>query len=226
MAGATGPTGPAGRDGVNGVDGMDGMDGAPGPTGATGATGATGPTGPTGPAGTFTGTFSGPVTFTGPATFGASASFNAGASLGGALQTGRQPVVATHVPPSGPQVSASIVGLYCGSSAAVTGDLGGYLGAKGLCETVCGTAVAHMCTGHEAALSAQLGMLPVPAALEGQWIASGAAAHNGTATANDCVGYTSSSNTSIGSAWSLFPSLPPRPALLTCNTANRVMCCR
>lgn len=222
LNGATGPTGPAGTNGTNGINGTNG---ATGPTGATGAVGATGAIGPTGPAGTFSGTFNGATTFTGAASFQntltvtGNAALNGGASLGSLLQAGPHPVVATFG-----AVSTSIVGLYCGSyTPGSQGNLGGYRNAKIGCEVTCGVGYAHLCNAYEAALSAQLGMLPVPGGIENHWIATGVA--SGTAVA-DCAGFTSGSSMDIGSAWALFPSLPPRPVLLACNSPARVMCCR
>jgi hypothetical protein len=84
-------------------------------------------------------------------------------------------------------------GAYCGSTAAVTGSVGGYPGAKALCEGACGDPAAHMCTLEEVFRSLQLGILvPVGERYIGEY--------------HDCGGWWTTSGNTLGLA------SPPAPA--------------
>jgi hypothetical protein len=66
-----------------------------------------------------------------------------------------------HVVQYGTEV-ISIGGVYCGSTVSRTGNMGGYAGAKALCETACGDPAAHVCTDDDVLRSLQLGIaMPV-----------------------------------------------------------------
>ncbi|MEM7182502.1 MAG: hypothetical protein AAF518_16430 [Spirochaetota bacterium] len=72
----------------------------------------------------------------------------------------------TDTPSSSPKlavngnISSSILGTYCGKSATTYkgGEVGGYTGAKSICETTCGDTNAHMCVGYEIIMSLQQGI--------------------------------------------------------------------
>jgi hypothetical protein len=97
----------------------------------------------------------------------------------------------------------SLGAVYCGSTAPVTGSIGGYAGGKALCAAaaVCNSATAHMCSGEEVIRSLATGIaLPVPP--QGfSWYASGvwAQAANGHPV-DDCLAFTATDN-HVGQAW-------------------------
>lgn len=91
----------------------------------------------------------------------------------------------------------------CALTEPTTGDLGGYEGAKALCEDTCSSEHARMCTGHDVAVLRQLGEIPVAI-----WYARGG---------NDCASYHSSSPDLTGpSSFSEAPS---------CDSTIQVACC-
>jgi hypothetical protein len=104
---------------------------------------------------------------------------------------------------------------FCGQTTALsTGNLGGYTGAKTQCETTCGTDTAHMCTSEEVIRYVSTGgTMPN----EQLWIATGV----GVEFLTDCLGWTSSSDTSQGGTfWT-----PDQPGLILCSASARVACC-
>lgn len=120
-----------------------------------------------------------------------------------------------------------------------TGNLGGYAGAKSICEAAVGTPTAHMCTGEELVRSAQLG-ISVPAG--GGWYSSAGDAIDGTSPGqtqpnrhdDDCQGWTDNSTvnngttvgTSDGPTWIKNTGVPQgRPFHGDCSTSNAVLCC-
>jgi hypothetical protein len=109
----------------------------------------------------------------------------------------------------------SVGGIYCGYTAGMTASLGGYAGAKALCQTVCGDPAAHMCTGDEVERSAQLGGVGFG------WFSAGVAtAVSGvSALADDCQGWTSSAATSYGHVFM------DRPYAVPCSMTYGVACC-
>ncbi|MCB1173614.1 MAG: hypothetical protein KDK39_08620 [Leptospiraceae bacterium] len=82
------------------------------------------------------------------------------------------------------------LGTYCGSSSASTGNAGSYTAIKALCTTACGNSNAHVCTGHEMALSQQNGVA-IPAIT--LWTVSYLQVDNAGALVSDCNGWTSNS---------------------------------
>ncbi len=112
----------------------------------------------------------------------------------------------------------SRLGSYCGSTAATTGNLGGYAAGRSLCQTACGNQAAHMCTMHEISISMQLGET-IPAG----WYSVYARINGSGENLLDCQGWMSNSATERG------PSppggSPHQPSLLNCNTSVPVLCC-
>lgn len=118
--------------------------------------------------------------------------------------------------------SISVGGVYCGATAAMSGSLGGYTGAKALCETACGDSAAHMCSTEEIVRSAQLMI-----GIGGAWFAAGSspifvggASCTTTCSLNDCQGWTTSNTWSAGSTWSSTAA-----NYMACNTSQPVACC-
>jgi hypothetical protein len=115
--------------------------------------------------------------------------------------------------------SISVGGIYCGATAAMTGSLGGYAGAKALCETVCGDPAAHMCAGEEIVRSAQL--LGGFSGVAMFWFSAGvdAAVVGSPYGANDCLGWTSAAASSVGYVFR------DRPYVSGCGVSYGVACC-
>jgi hypothetical protein len=109
--------------------------------------------------------------------------------------------------------------IYCGSSTARNGNLGGYTGAKALCETTCSNAAARMCTGHDLLVSNQAGVT-VPF---GDWYSTGTLMtyDDSNRSTYDCDGWVSSSS----SIWGPEVYFSGRPDSNTCNEAHPVACC-
>jgi hypothetical protein len=109
----------------------------------------------------------------------------------------------------------SLDGIYCGPTAAQTGLItNGYTGAKGLCETKCGSASAHMCEPQELVRSSALGL-----AIDQGWFATGLPYPG--ATGGDCTGWGSNANTNTGLQWSGGGPF----GTSTCNLSSPVLCC-
>jgi hypothetical protein len=108
--------------------------------------------------------------------------------------------------------SISTAATFCGTSAAPqTGDLGGYVAAKALCENIaaCNSPTAHVCTGEELMRSTTLGIsLPD----DGRYA-------SGEAYANDCGGFNLGNGVN-GPVWTKVG-----PHLLSCGTLLPVLCC-
>jgi hypothetical protein len=103
---------------------------------------------------------------------------------------------------------------YCGSTPAIDGAAGGYVGVKTLCETACGSATAHVCEAREMVRFAQTGgTIPTSG-----WTTSGG--YNDPA-GRDCTGFTTASITINGAVWtaSTLPSAGP------CNISRPFLCC-
>jgi hypothetical protein len=113
----------------------------------------------------------------------------------------------------------SVGATYCGKTAATNGQItNGYVGAKGLCESVaaCGpSASAHMCTAEEITMSAQLGITVEPG-----WYSSATHPTYGTAHVDDCDGWTNNS-TVDGTVW----TAGKFPDTSTCSGTHPVLCC-
>lgn len=99
-------------------------------------------------------------------------------------------------------VRTTVDGVFCGTTASVTGavtaagGLTGYRAAKRLCEQSCGSATAHHCTGVEIVRSQVLGMTN---GMPEGWIMQGHYALFGTTTPfDDCAGFTDGSATPVG----------------------------
>ena len=133
LPGRDGTDGRAGANGLDGQPGRDGIDGREGPQGLQGIRGLPGLQGPRG----LTGAQGqqGLVGLTGPKG-----------------DTGEQ----------GPQGLNGVSGglsTWCGiSTQTYTGNIGGYTGAKLICEATCNSPSAHMCNENEIQYSWQLGI--------------------------------------------------------------------
>jgi hypothetical protein len=105
-----------------------------------------------------------------------------------------------------------------------TGNLGGYAGAKQLCETTCSSTTAHMCTSEELVRTSQLGVtIPTPTGVvPGSWYSAGI---RQVASGNpvDCAGWTndaSGTSSHDGPFWGL-----GQPQVTGCFNAAPVLCC-
>jgi hypothetical protein len=119
------------------------------------------------------------------------------------------------------RVSSSVLGVYCGATAGlVTGNMGGYTGAKALCETACSNTNAHMCTAHELSISFQLG-IPLPNVQ--LWYSTYVYASDIGLFTTDCFGWASSSSTPRGALRSTLSD--NRPTDGDCSVSYQVACC-
>ncbi len=100
-------------------------------------------------------------------------------------------------------------GAFCGQHNKTKGDLGGYEGAKTMCEAACNDADAHMCTGVEMVMSAQLGLLPANSSF---WYANNSVSSvnisGQTYLNNDCFGWTEDGSGTATAVGSLFSDMP------------------
>lgn len=184
--GEKGDKGEPGEPGTDGQTGAPGVDGQPGAQGPQGEPGAVGPVGPTGPAG--------PVGPTGPA---------------GPKGDPGPSVIAKN------NKQYSLAATYCGATASLPGNIGGYSAAKALCETACGSASAHFCDAAEVVRTNQLAItIPAPG-----WYASGIYGLRGPNPVTDCDGFTNSSASLIGLWGAASPSYD------YCNVSHPLLCC-
>ncbi len=107
------------------------------------------------------------------------------------------------------------LGTYCGQTAATTGNIGGYAAARQLCATACGVSTAHMCTGHELAISLQLGE-----AVPDGWYSSFGHFDRGAEVNRDCAGWTSAAAGTLGPA-----AGPSGPDNGDCSAMRPINCC-
>lgn len=114
-------------------------------------------------------------------------------------------------------------GVVCGAEPNRTGNvteagLTGYRAVKALCERVCNSPSAHICTAHEATLSASVGNPPV-----GRFSSGVTPLTGGTGIfLTDCDGFTSASAQRYGAFWFL---AAPGPDVKACNTPDFISCC-
>ncbi len=117
------------------------------------------------------------------------------------------------------KISSSVLGVYCGATAGlVTGNMGGYTGAKALCETACSNTNAHMCTAHEISISRQLGI----SISSNLWYTSYSFGFQSGTDTIDCAGWTDGTATARGPK--AYPS-PGQPGNDFCNATLPVACC-
>ncbi|MBI5487107.1 MAG: hypothetical protein HY905_07220 [Deltaproteobacteria bacterium] len=147
----------------------------------------------------------------------------------------------------------SVGGVYCGATAATSGSVGGYSGAKALCETACADPVAHMCSTEEVTRSAALGV-----AFGAGWYVGGERGYAGLCArsetgwsyyhfaSTDCDGWTSSDAAApVGLGVPGLPGIPTccsgsscaiptgphgacwssGPSACGCDTTQPVLCC-
>ena len=113
----------------------------------------------------------------------------------------------------------SLNASYCGISAAIDGNAGGYSGSKSMCETACNTATAHLCTAPEIVrFSATGGTMPA----EEVWIGTGTASLSTDLTQRftNCNGFTSNAGDMRSSTW-----LDNRPDSSLCTNSLPLACC-
>ncbi|MDZ4726632.1 MAG: hypothetical protein SH817_10775 [Leptospira sp.] len=116
------------------------------------------------------------------------------------------------------KISSSVLGTYCGLSVSTTGNVGGYAAAKALCVTACGNSNAHMCSGHEIAISQQLGINVGTNA----WFASYVRATIGAQDVNDCgTGF----NSALASDGALVIASGSGVQDSPCNVSRPIACC-
>lgn len=234
--GAPGPVGPAGPQGVSGpagVVGPLGPTGPQGPAGAQGPAGTAGPAGPQGPAGAI-----GPTGPQGPAGAQGPAGTQGAAGLTGPTGPQGATGAAGAVGPTGPSAatfgnaSISVNGLYCGKSASPTtgnlqfNSLTGYRAGKSICESACGSPLAHMCSAEEVTRSLQVGAL-TPYPTENIWYTS-AVRIDGASTINDCDGWQCGQAGRQPCSTETAPMLQNQDRLINaaaCNNSYRIACC-
>jgi hypothetical protein len=117
----------------------------------------------------------------------------------------------------------SVGGMYCGSSLAVTGSAGGYVGAKTLCETACGDPAAHLCSAEEVVRSLQVG-IDVPTA---ERYAAGIQYSSGASSSYECFGWRDGTVSAL-----VAPSITYHtgygglgPSTTDCGTTRPFLCC-
>jgi hypothetical protein len=118
--------------------------------------------------------------------------------------------------------SVSATGVYCGATANMTGNLGGYSGAHALCQVACGgDSTAHVCSTEELMRSGALGIV----AWANKWYSTGLVlSFGGTSDMADCRGWTSASANDYGAGFISSPTL--KPSYTSCSTALPVACCK
>jgi hypothetical protein len=123
--------------------------------------------------------------------------------------------------------------VYCGSTTTASpGGLGGYTGARSMCQSVCPlpptnpptsgfSATAHMCMAEELIRTAQLGQSP---AAGNGWYSTGSTVvlptNPPTGPTADCGGWTQGGFGFAGMNWA-----GGNPQAVTCGTALPVLCC-
>ena len=110
----------------------------------------------------------------------------------------------------------SLAAVYCGASVPLTGNVGGYAGAKALCEAACAASPsAHLCDAAEVVRTAQLGVaVPEPG-----WYATGVYGAPGAGPMTDCDGFTSASASVLGPLGAAVPGSD------VCSVAHPLLCC-
>ena len=108
--------------------------------------------------------------------------------------------------------------VFCGVTADVDGDVGGYEGGAGMCADACGIADAHICTTHELVRIASAGG-SVPQ--EG-WAATGVYSNwTNNGTIDDCVGFTGGTGVELGTTW----RPDNTPGTRYCSANHPLLCC-
>lgn len=114
------------------------------------------------------------------------------------------------------QYSVGATVYACAAPTTAGGNLGGYTGAKALCEAACGSPTAHMCMSDEIGRSLQLGFAPP----SGFYATAMVIAEAGNL--DDCFGWTQNVAGRHGAALQPGSTVPqPQP----CNSSIPVLCC-
>ena len=113
----------------------------------------------------------------------------------------------------------SLEASYCGQTAPMTGNAGGYAGAKTLCEATCGTPTAHLCTATEVVRFQTTGGTMPP---EQVWLSSGTSSLSPDVTQrfSDCHGFNQAAGDLRGTTW-----LGERPDSQLCINSLPLACC-
>jgi hypothetical protein len=115
-------------------------------------------------------------------------------------------------------LSYSAQAIYCEASMPVTGDVGGYQGAKALCEDTCGSASAHVCTADELLRSLGLGVeLP---SVTNYRFATGITWGGTAGQQADCRAFSQATEAYGGAVWSV-----DHFDITGCSTAYPMLCC-
>lgn len=123
------------------------------------------------------------------------------------------------------------LGTYCGRSSDTAGDMvdaanytgvPGFQGGKAICEIICSDSRAHVCTGHELAMSLQRNVT-IPNDRSYWYISMGAGLN--TVTITDCNGFTSDSASIRGVVFTSITAVIWRPNDQTCDGTFPVACC-
>lgn len=120
------------------------------------------------------------------------------------------------------------LGLFCGATDPVAGDVGGYAGAQTLCAARCGSVTAHMCTATELVLGEQAGQPFTGAETALGWYATGRfGALSATASHGDCFGYTVDQHNYLGfdRYGGVYDAAQGFPDVASCDTTHPIFCC-
>ncbi len=127
--------------------------------------------------------------------------------------------------PAGPPGASGPSGLttVCGATNTSNGNLGGWEGAKAMCETTCGSPSAHMCVAAEVMMSAQLGVdFQVSDGTE-LWYGTGEYAQFTTTNSTNCGGWNGSAGR--GPVWVAVVATGGFPYYAECSELHPVLCC-
>lgn len=113
--------------------------------------------------------------------------------------------------------SVATVGMYCGSTASLTGAAGGYTTLRTLCQSTCGTTTAHVCGSQEILNTLQFAPSSIPSTLA--WYSTHIMA-SPTDSRYDCINWTSSSAALSGSTTGT-----TNPTSSACSTSQPFLCC-
>lgn len=118
----------------------------------------------------------------------------------------------------------SMTGLYCDRTAPMTGNVGGYMAARRLCQATanCGPS-ARACSVDEMARSAALMLVPTP--LEAGRVTGGSVprAMSGAPFVNDCVGFTDGGS-HLSQIWAQ-DGAQGYASIATCDVSMSIFCC-
>ena len=123
----------------------------------------------------------------------------------------------------------SLGAIYCGLTPSTTGQIaGGYAGAKGMCQTACSSASAHMCSAAEIVATAEASvtvvpLVPPPDASVSLYAGGGWY----SLTPDDCSSWTTNSDQIEGRCWNNGASCGSSGVAFSelCSSSLPVLCC-